>query len=132
MEHHSAEHAGHKVSDVVSLADAMDNDTLEVLRAAAAGQAQIGFHGGRWQTVLDGCTVFPMNRDADNLVDVQWLARCANRLRQEWPRADVTSIEEAALELWGAQKLRELPGDEAAAIWLEPLHCGCGCDRGCS
>ncbi len=40
-----------------------------------------------------------MNRDADNLVDVQWLARCANRLRQEWPRADVTSIEEAALEL---------------------------------
>ncbi len=77
-------------------------------------------------------TVFLMNRDADNLVDVQWLARCANRLREEWPRADVTSIEEAALELWSAQWLRELPGEEAAALWLEPLHCGCGCGRGCS
>ena len=73
-----------------------------------------------------------MNRDADNLVDVQWLARCANRLRQEWPRADVTSIEEAALELWGAHWLRELSGEEAAALWLQPLHCGCGCGRGCS
>jgi hypothetical protein len=67
-----------------------------------------------------------MNRDADNLVDVQWLARCANRLREEWPRADVISIEEAALELWGAERLRELPGEEAAALWLRPLHCSCG------
>ena len=63
-----------------------------------------------------------MNRDADNLVDVQWLARCANRLRQEWPRADVTSIEEAALELWSAEWLRELPGEKgglAAAVALQ-------------
>ena len=51
-----------------------------------------------------------MNRDADVLVDVQWLARCANRLRQEWLRADVMSIEEAAVELWGAEWLRAMPG----------------------
>lgn len=76
--------------------------------------------------ILDRCTVSEMNRDADNLVDVQWLAHCANRLRQQWPRADVTSIEEAALELWGADWLRELPGEEAAEIWLQPLQCNCG------
>ena len=82
--------------------------------------------------ILDRCTVSEMNRDADNLVNVQWLARCANRLRQQWPRADVTSIEEAALELWGAEWLRELRGEEAAEIWLQPLHCNCGnCGGSC-
>ena len=73
-----------------------------------------------------------MNRDADNLADVQWLAMCARRLRQQWPRADVTSIDETALELWGVEALRELTGEEAAARWLEPLRCGCGCNGSCS
>ena len=72
--------------------------------------------------MLDGCTVFGMNRDIDSLADVQWLARCANRLRQQWPRADVASIEETALELWSAQWLRDIPGEDAAAIWLQPLQ----------
>ena len=73
-----------------------------------------------------------MNRDADNLVDVQWLARCANRLRQQWPRVDVTSIEEVAIELWDTERLREVPGEEAAEIWLQPLHCSCGtCGGSC-
>jgi len=73
-----------------------------------------------------------MNRDADNSVDVQWLARCANRLRQQWPRADVASIEEVAIELWDTERLREVPGEEAAEIWLQPLHCSCGtCGGSC-
>ena len=63
-----------------------------------------------------------MNRDAGNLADVQWLARCANRLRVEWPRADVTSIDEAALELWNVDWLREMSGEDAAVLWLQPLH----------
>lgn len=67
-----------------------------------------------------------MNRDADNLADVQWLARCANRLRQQWPRADVASIDETALELWSVEWLREMPGEEAAAFWLRPMQCDCG------
>jgi len=67
-----------------------------------------------------------MNRDADNLVDVQWIAKCANRLRQQWPRADVASIDEAALELWRVEWLREMSGEEAAALWLRHLHCDCG------
>ncbi|MDQ2735962.1 MAG: hypothetical protein M3Y55_13465 [Pseudomonadota bacterium] len=77
--------------------------------------------------ILDGCTVFQMDRDADNnLADVQWLARCAKRLGQQWPRADVASIDEAALELWSAEWLRETTGEEAAEIWLRPLQCACG------
>ncbi len=72
-----------------------------------------------------------MNRDAHNLVDVQWLARCANRLRKQWPRADLPSIEETALELWSAEWLREMSGEEAAEIWLRPLQCGCGCEGRC-
>lgn len=73
-----------------------------------------------------------MKRDADNLIDVQWLARCANRLRRQWPRADVTSIEETALELWATLSLRDLPGEQAAEIWLQPLQCSCGtCGGGC-
>ena len=73
-----------------------------------------------------------MNRDADNLADVQWLAMCARRLRQQWPRADALSIDETAVELWGIERLREISGEEAAALWLQPLQCGCGCKSGCS
>lgn len=67
-----------------------------------------------------------MNRDTDNLADVQWLASCAKRLREQWPRADVASIDETALELWSAEWLREMSGEEAAALWLRPLTCKCG------
>ena len=76
--------------------------------------------------ILDRCTVSKMNRDADNLVDVQWIAKCANRLREEWPRADVASIDETALELWQVDWLCEMSGEAAAALWLRPLHCSCG------
>jgi hypothetical protein len=63
-----------------------------------------------------------MSGDADNLVDLQWIALCAHTLRGQWPRVDVASIDEAALELWRISWLRELPGDEAAALWLGPLR----------
>lgn len=57
-----------------------------------------------------------MNRDAHNLVDVQWLARCANRLRQEWPRAEVASIDETALELWGAHGAALVPEERSTTV----------------
>ena len=73
-----------------------------------------------------------MDRDADKLGNVQWLAHCAKRLRQQWPRADVASIEEAALELWDSARLRQLAGEEAAEIWLKPLQRNCGeCGGNC-
>ena len=65
-----------------------------------------------------------MNRDRDNLADVQWIAQCAHRLREQWPHADPTSLEEAALELWQCDSLRALAPREAAARWLAPLFGG--------
>ncbi len=59
-----------------------------------------------------------MNRDADNLAGVQWIAQCANQLREQWPRADPTSLEEAAAELWRDKSLRVLTPVDAAATWL--------------
>ena len=59
-----------------------------------------------------------MNRDADNLADVQWVAQCAHRLRERWPHADVTSLEEAAVELWADEALRVMSATQAAESWL--------------
>ena len=41
-----------------------------------------------------------MDRSGSEFVDVQWVARCAHRLRRRWPHVDVASLEEAATELW--------------------------------
>ena len=62
-----------------------------------------------------------MDRSASDFIDVQWVARCARRLRQHWPHADVASLEEAATELWRVDWLREMPGEDAAELWLQPL-----------
>jgi hypothetical protein len=59
-----------------------------------------------------------MNRDADNLIDVTWVAWCAERLREQWPRADPTSLEEAALHLWRNEGLRAFGPRQAAEKWL--------------
>jgi hypothetical protein len=59
-----------------------------------------------------------MNRDADNLVDLQWVANCAHRLREQWPHADPTSLEEAASELWKDESQRTMAPTQAAVVWL--------------
>ena len=63
-----------------------------------------------------------MNRNAANLIDVQWVAQCARRLRERWPGADVESLEETARELWKDDGLRGLGGEQAAAQWLAPVR----------
>ena len=59
-----------------------------------------------------------MNRDTSKLFDVQWVAQCARRLRERWPHADPTSLEEAAIELWNDEELRAVQPVRAAEIWL--------------
>ncbi|MCE9661706.1 MAG: hypothetical protein K8R60_24545 [Burkholderiales bacterium] len=59
-----------------------------------------------------------MDRPADNLIDVTWVAWCAERLRAQWPRADATSLEETARELWADERLRAMGPGEAAEKWL--------------
>jgi len=59
-----------------------------------------------------------MNRDADNLIDVTWVAWCAERLREQWPRADASSLQEAAQDLWRDETSRHLGPRKAAEEWL--------------
>jgi hypothetical protein len=59
-----------------------------------------------------------MDRELGKFFDVQWVAQCARRLRERWPHADVTSLEEAAIELWSDEELRALPPVRAADEWL--------------
>ena len=49
------------------------------------------------------------------------VARCANRLRQRWPHAELMSLEQAAIELWRIDWLREMPGEDAAELCLRPV-----------
>jgi hypothetical protein len=62
-----------------------------------------------------------VNADADNWQDVQWVAQCARRLREQWPHADVLSLEEAAADLWRVDWLRQMTPAEAAELWLYPM-----------
>ena len=59
-----------------------------------------------------------MDRNADNMIDVTWVAWCAERLREQWPRLDGATLEEAARELWGDETLRRLGPRQAAERWL--------------
>ena len=55
-----------------------------------------------------------MDRDASKLFDVQWVAQCARRLLERWPRADPVSLEEAAVELWEDESLRVVPDTQTS------------------
>ena len=59
-----------------------------------------------------------MDRTADNLIDVTWVAWAAERLREQWPRLDGTSLEETARELWRDEELRRLGPRQAVEKWL--------------
>ena len=52
------------------------------------------------------------------MIDVTWVAWCAERLREQWPRLDGATLEEAARELWGDKTLRGLGPRQAAERWL--------------
>ncbi len=57
----------------------------------------------------------PENR---NVEDIQWIARCARRLREQWPHADPTSLDETASELLDEVPLRALAPELAAVTRL--------------
>ena len=59
---------------------------------------------------------------SSQLEDRQWIAQCAERLREQWPRADPTSLEDAARDLSADEALRCLAAREAAERWLGPLQ----------
>ena len=47
-----------------------------------------------------------------------WIRRCADRLQEQWPRADREILEDTAMDLLGAEKWRRLSPEVAAVAWL--------------
>ena len=47
-----------------------------------------------------------------------WIRRCADRLQEQWPRADREDLEDTAMELLGSEKWRRLNPEVAAVAWL--------------
>lgn len=48
----------------------------------------------------------------------EWVARCSDRLLQQWPHVSATDTDDAALDLWAQEKWRALPPEQAAVEWL--------------
>ena len=53
-----------------------------------------------------------------NLIDITWVAWCAERLREQWPRGRRNDQQEAAAALWQDEALRALGPRKAAEQWL--------------
>jgi hypothetical protein len=47
-----------------------------------------------------------------------WIRRCADRLYEQWPRADREVLEDTAMDLLGSEKWRRLNPEVAAVAWL--------------
>ncbi|MDQ2734234.1 MAG: hypothetical protein M3Y55_04425 [Pseudomonadota bacterium] len=65
-----------------------------------------------------------MDRPTDNLADGQWIAQCARRLREQWPRIDLAILEDVALQLWNDGTLKGMGPEQAVELWLWPLRTG--------
>jgi len=48
----------------------------------------------------------------------EWIARCSARLHAQWPRLAREQRDEAAAELWGNERWRQLEPERAAVEWL--------------
>lgn len=50
--------------------------------------------------------------------EVEWIKQCADRLQQQWPRANRKDLEDAARELLAKEYWRTQPAEIAAVTWL--------------
>ncbi|MBX9793389.1 MAG: hypothetical protein K2Y02_03730 [Burkholderiaceae bacterium] len=50
---------------------------------------------------------------------LEWILRCAERLREHWPRADGLELAATARDLWMVPRWRELNPELAAVEWLK-------------
>ncbi|RZT93723.1 hypothetical protein EV670_3276 [Rivibacter subsaxonicus] len=49
---------------------------------------------------------------------LEWIFRCAMRLREQWPRADEVELADTARDLSLQEHLRALEPEDAAVAWL--------------
>ena len=98
---------GDQVGDHRAGEHPLDDHALEVLGTADARGTEF-FEGCHLLWTLDGHTVLPMDRAADNLIDVTWVGWAAGRLREQWPRVDAATLQDTARELWRDETLRAI------------------------
>lgn len=78
--------------------------------------------GAQRRRELDKYTAFYYAWDMDETPADLWIAACAHRLQQQWRTVDPLQLEEVAAELWRDERLRSLPPDAAAVVWLGPIR----------
>lgn len=54
----------------------------------------------------------------------QWIAACAETLRERWRTVPSRELEEVAILIWQDEALRSEPPREAAIKWLGPVNVG--------
>jgi hypothetical protein len=57
----------------------------------------------------------------ETMTQLQWIARCAQRLHQRWRTVAPAQLEEVAVVIWQDAALRRMEPAEAAALWLQPV-----------
>ena len=62
----------------------------------------------------------------DEMLETEWIACCANRLRRHWRTVDLVELAAVAEELSHDRRLRAMPPSEAASEWLKPVAGGDG------
>lgn len=57
----------------------------------------------------------------DEMTPSQWIAKCGEKLHERWHTVETAQLEEVAVAIWQDAKLRSMPPEEAAAVWLRPI-----------
>jgi len=57
----------------------------------------------------------------DEMLETEWIASCANRLRRHWRTVDSVELAAVAEELSHDRRLRAMAPVEAATEWLKPV-----------
>jgi hypothetical protein len=58
------------------------------------------------------------------LTPTQWIAACAETLRERWRTVPARELEEVAIVIWQDEALRGEAPREAAIKWLGPVNVG--------
>lgn len=58
------------------------------------------------------------------LTPTQWIAACAEALRERWRTVPPRELEEVAIVIWQDEALRSEAPREAAIKWLGPVNVG--------
>ena len=86
------------------------------------GMGSYLYSGSEWQAILlVNCMDVQYHLSMDTLLPTQWIAQCADRLRQRWRTVEPAQSEELAVDLWRDEQLRAMLPEEAAAAWLSPV-----------